>query len=145
MRLIDHVDIDAPIDLVWDVYAEVTGWPSWTDSFRRVTLLEGGDGIALGARVETSQPRLPTMQWTVTAFEPGRSWSWVSRSPGAVTTAGHHLTSTGAGTTRVEQTIDQRGPAGALVGRLLARLSRKYLRMEAAGLKATCEALACQP
>jgi hypothetical protein len=43
------------------------------------------------------------------------------------------------GTTRVEQSIDQTGPLGRLIGRLMAGTTRRYLRIEAEGLKAVAE------
>jgi hypothetical protein len=39
----------------------------------------------------------------------------------------------------VRQRIDQGGPAGALVGRLMRRTTRRYLDLEAAGLKTRSE------
>ena len=41
--------------------------------------------------------------------------------------------------TLVRQRIDQRGPVGALVGVLMRGLTRRYLALESAGLKARCE------
>jgi hypothetical protein len=39
----------------------------------------------------------------------------------------------------VRQRIEQRGPLGALVGVMLRRLTRRYLELEAQGLKARSE------
>jgi uncharacterized membrane protein len=139
MNVQDAVTINAPVERVWDVYADVERWPEWTASVSSLELLDHG-ALALGSRARIKQPRFPRLVWTVTAVEPGTSWTWVTRSPGAVTTATHTLVPIDATTTRVEQTIDQAGPIGALVGRLTARLTRRYLAMEAAGLKHRAEA-----
>jgi hypothetical protein len=104
--------------------------------------LIAGTGIAVGSKAAIKQPRLPRLVWTVTAVEPGSSWTWVSRSPGATTTAIHEVRPLPDGTTRVEQTLEQAGVLGALVGRLTRRMTRRYLAMEAAGLKTRAEAFA---
>ena len=85
------------------------------------------------------QPRLPRVTWQVTELIPGRSWTWQNRSPGALTIAQHVVTPLDEDTTQVEQSIDQTGPVGSLIGRLIAGTTRRYLRMEAEGLKATAE------
>lgn len=133
------VTINAPVERVWDVYADVERWPEWTASVTSLELLDS-DRLSVGARARIKQPRFPRVVWTVTAIDPGTCWTWVARSPGAVTTATHALVRLDATTTRVDQTIDQAGPLGALVGRLSRRLTRRYLAMEAAGLKQRAEA-----
>ena len=137
----DGVTIDAPAAVVWDVFSDVERWPTWTASVTELRLVAGTD-IALGTKAAIKQPRLPRLVWTVTAVEPGRSWTWVSRSPGATTTATHEVRPRPDGTTHVEQTLEQAGVLGALVGRLTRRMTRRYLAIEAAGLKQRAEALA---
>ena len=139
MHAQDTIDINASPDAVWGVYADVERWPTWTASMRSVELADGG-GLAVGAAARIDQPRLPRVTWTVTELTPGRSWAWEARSPGAHTVARHVITPIGDGASRVETSVDQNGPIGALVGRLYAGLTRRYLRMEAEGLKARCEA-----
>jgi hypothetical protein len=45
------------------------------------------------------------------------------------------VTSIDEGRTMVHQTIEQRGPLGVIVGMLTRRLTRRYLDLEAQGLK----------
>jgi hypothetical protein len=139
MRFDDEILIDAPMETVWRVYSDVERWSDWTASIRRCRFVEG-DQLALGARARIEQPKLPTAEWEVTDVDPGRSWTWVAKAPGVRTTASHRLEPQGAGATRVHQSIEQRGPLGAVIGRLYAGLTRRYLAMEAAGLKARAEA-----
>ena len=41
--------------------------------------------------------------------------------------------------TRLRQRIDQRGPVGVVAGALMSRLTKRYLELEAQGLKARSE------
>ncbi len=134
------VAIEAPADLVWEVFTDVEHWPDWTAS---VTELRGLDGpqLAVGTRFEIRQPRMPRLVWTVTDLEPGSSWTWVQRSPGSVTSARHEVAPVTAGGTVVRQELAQRGVVGAVVGLLIRPTTRRYLAMEAQGLKARSEAL----
>ncbi|MGE3706885.1 MAG: SRPBCC family protein [Vicinamibacterales bacterium] len=135
------VAIDAPVDVVWAVFTDVERWPTWASSFTSLELLDGP--LRLGARVRIQQPRLPTVVWTVTSWEPGRSWTWTATSPGARTEASHVLSPSGSGTV-AEQTIRSSGPVGRLAALLLRSLTRRYLSIEAAGLKRRSEAVAAE-
>ena len=139
MKTQHGVTIAAPIEQVWDVFGDVERWPEWTASTTSVELLDGTE-LTVGARARIKQPRLPRLVWTVTAIEPGLSWTWQTRGPGATTTATHVLERLDDTTTRVEQTIEQVGLLGVIVARLSGRLTRRYLAMEAAGLRRRVEA-----
>lgn len=132
------IEIDAPAALVWEVFADVERWPEWTASVTRLVALDG-PGLAVGKRFQIKQPKLPTLVWKVTDLVPGVSWTWVQRSPGGSTAAVHSLTPVANDRTLVRQRLDQQGPVGALIGRLMLRTTRRYLEMEAQGLKARSE------
>ena len=133
-----EIEIDAPARVVWDVFADVERWSEWTASVDGLVALDG-PGIEVGKRFEIDQPRMPKLVWQVTEVEPGRSWTWVQRSPGGTTLASHVVEPVGDGRTLVRQRIDQRGPVGVAVGVLMRRLTRRYLELEAQGLKARSE------
>lgn len=136
----DGVEIDAPPQLVWEVFTDVEHWPEWTTS---VTSLVGLDGssLAVGRRFAIKQPGMSKLVWTVTELDPGRSWTWVQRSPGVRVTARHDVIPQPGGRTLVRQQLDQRGALGALVGRLMAKKTKRFLQLEAQGLKARSEQL----
>jgi uncharacterized membrane protein len=133
------IAIDAPIEVVWAVFTDVERWPTWTRSVTSVELIDGP--MRLGARARIRQPRLPTVVWEVTKWEPGRSWTWTAKSPGARTEASHVLTASGSRTI-AEQSIIPSGPLGRLAALVWRSLTRRYLAMEAAGLKQRSEQVA---
>ncbi len=137
MRFDEHVTIAAPPERVWAVYSDVTRWPEWTASMTSVELLDGATVLAPATRARIRQPKLPVAVWEVTAFEAGRTWTWVAKAPGVRTTALHTLVPVGDGT-RVDTAIVQEGPLGRLLAPLYAGLTRKYLAMEADGLSRRC-------
>ncbi len=134
------VTIDAPASLVWEVFTDVERWPEWTASVTRLVALDG-PGLAVGRRFRIKKPKLPTLVWEVTEVVLGVSWIWMQRSPGGSTIAQHEVMPTANGRTLVRQVLDQRGPIGALVARLMRKTTRRYLELEAQGLKSRSEQL----
>jgi len=136
----DSIEIDAPAQLVWEVFSDVERWPEWTAS---VTSLVGRDGanIAVGKRFAIKQPGMSKLVWKVTEIDPGLSWTWVQRSPGVRVSARHDVIAQSDGRTLVRQQLDQRGVLGALVGRLMVKKTKRFLELEAQGLKARSEGL----
>jgi uncharacterized membrane protein len=132
------VDVAAPPDRVWEVLVDVQRWPEWTESVSSVRPLDAGP-LAVGSRVEISQPRVPTGTYTVTALEPGRVFTWEQRQPGSTVTAYHECAPLPGGGTRVDLRVVMSGAVGGVVGRLYRKLTERYLAMEAAGLKARAE------
>ena len=132
------IDVAAPPDRVWEVLVDVERWPEWTDSVTSVRPLDPGP-LAVGSRVEISQPRIPTGAYTVTALDPGSAFTWEQRQPGSTVSAHHECIPLPDGGTRVELRVVMGGALGGVVGRLYRRLTERYLAMEAAGLKARAE------
>jgi uncharacterized membrane protein len=132
------VEIDAPAAEVWDVFSDVERWPEWTTSVTRLVALDG-PGLAVGKRFEIKQPWMPKLVWEVTDVTPGEAWTWVQRSPGGETVARHEVIPESDRCTRVRQEFDQRGPIGAMVGLVMRGMTKRYLELEAAGLKTRSE------
>jgi hypothetical protein len=78
----------------------------------------------------------------VTALEPGSVFIWEQRQPGSTVTAHHECARLPDGGTRVELRVAMTGAVGQVVGRLYRKLTKRYLAMEAAGLKLRAEAIA---
>ena len=133
------IDVAAPPDRVWEVLVDVERWPEWTESVSDVRLLDEGP-LAVGSRVEISQPSIPTGTYTVTTLEPPRTFIWEQRQPGSKVSAHHECVALPDGGTRVELRVVMTGLIGGVVGRLYRKLTQRYLAMEAAGLKLRAEA-----
>lgn len=84
------------------------------------------------------QPRMLGSTWQVTEFEPERSFVWENHRPGIRTVARHRLDARPGGTLLTLELV-QTGPLAPLIRLLFGRLTRRYLAMEAAGLKTFCE------
>jgi hypothetical protein len=134
-------EIAAPIATVWSVLAEVESWPRWTASVTRLDLLDNGP-LRLGSRARIRQPRLPSAIWTITELTPGSAFTWISRAPGVTTIGIHALQPITETVTAARLVIDQLGPLARPVGALTGSLTRRYVAMEARGLKTRAEAVA---
>ena len=131
------VDINAAPDAVLAVMSDVERWPEWTASVTSITRLDSGP-FAIGSRARIRQPKLPPALWTVSAIEPGRSFTWISKGPGILVTA-HHSIDPRASGSRVTLSIRYEGLLAKLVAWMTKDINERYLAMEANGLKARCE------
>jgi len=118
---------------------DVERWSEWTASVTSVVLLDKAP-FDVGSQARLRQPCLPVAVWTVTAFEPKHYFAWQTGVPGVRTVAGHHVEATGGNSTRVTLSLSWRGPLAPLIGLLYGKRSRRYVGMEAQGLKQRCEA-----
>jgi hypothetical protein len=147
MHIERSVEISAPADVVWGVMADVERWHTWTASITSIEVTSGStsDGLRVGAVAEVRQPGFPAATWTVTEWDAGRSFTWEAPAPGIRSVGVHSVEPTGERTCRADLAIHQTGPLAWLIGLLTGRRSRRYVDMEAAGLKARAEELAAGP
>jgi uncharacterized protein YndB with AHSA1/START domain len=139
MRYVVETGIAAPPERIWAVLVDVERWPEWTRSMRRVRRLDGGE-LAVGSLARVEQPGLPPTVWRVTTLEPSRGFAWSARSLGVASLADHRLTVLPDGTVRVALSIEQTGFLAPVVRALAGSTIRRYMRMEADGLKRRSEA-----
>ena len=131
------VEIDSPPQRVWQVMTDVELWPEWTESVDKVKRLDSGP-LRLGSRARIKQPKFLPAVWEVTEIDPGRSFTWVTRSPGMVASGRHRVEPTSRGS-RATLSVAYGGLLAGLVARLLAGITDRYLMFEAAGLKQRSE------
>jgi uncharacterized protein YndB with AHSA1/START domain len=131
------VDIAAPPDVVWSVMSDIERWHEWTASVRGIRLLDKGP-LRIGSRALIRQPRFPPAVWTVTALDPGHSFTWVTRGPGMRVTA-HHSVARIPGGSHATLQLHYEGAIGRLIARLTQTITSRYLGLEADGLKRRSE------
>ena len=137
MQLAESISIAAPPERVWAVILDVERWPEWTQSMTRLERLQPGD-LAPGSKVKVTQPKLPVNVYEVTAVEPDRYLEWRVSKPGFSVVAGHRVEPDGPGC-KVTLSIEQSGLLSPIVGLMYGALTKRYVAMEAQGLKARLE------
>ena len=132
------IDIAAPPTVVWATLSDVPAWPTWTAS---VTSAEwaGESGLAVGHAARIHQPKLRPATWTVTAVDVGRSFTWETKSLGFSISGSHTISPRDEGGVTVALSTQVRGLLAPIIGALTARIGRRYVSMEAEGLKRHCE------
>ena len=136
-QFVERVAIEAPPAGVWAVMADLEHWPEWTDSVSRIEALEWAT-TGIGSRFRVEQPKLKPAEFTTTEWSPGSGFTWVSRAPGIRSIATHRIEARGDGS-EVTLALRFEGWLGPVVGLFAGGLVRRYMRMEAQGLKARVE------
>jgi hypothetical protein len=131
------IDINAPAERVFEVMTDVERWHEWTPSITKITRRQSGP-LAVGETATVRQPKFPPAMWTVNEIRPGRSFSWFNRAPGLRVTGHHGAEPTPSGS-RATLGLTYEGIFGGLLARMTEGITRKYLEMEATGLKARAE------
>ncbi len=138
MRYETTIDIQAPVQRVWQVTVDIERWPEWTASMRSVERLDSGP-FTVGSRAAIRQPRSPRAVWTVTAMDDGLAFTWESRAPGAHTVATHRLEPLADGGTSVTLTVELSGLVARVLWPLLRGTLQRLVTLEAEGLRRRCE------
>src|SRR3954452_8078314 len=115
------IDIDAPTDVVWAALRDIEHWTEWTPTVTSVRPLRPGP-LAVGHIAIVRQPKLLPARWQITDLQEGRSFTWITRSPGILVTARHAIEGAPNGS-RVMLSLDFSGPLGPLAARLTRSLN----------------------
>lgn len=138
------ISIRAPDQQVWELLSDVTRWAEWTASISSIERLDDGP-LSVGSRVRVQQPKLSTMVYTVTELEPRRYFSWTAASRAITAAADHRVEPGPGGSVTVTLSVRLSGALSPIVGLLYGGLTRRYITMEAEGLKRRCESNSLAP
>jgi hypothetical protein len=116
-------------DRLWSLAGDVERWGDRLPTVDRVRALGSGP-TGVGSRFEVRQPGLPKAVWEVTDWQPGRSFTWVSTSPGIRSLAVHSVQRDGDGS-RLDLSLEWSGPLARLLELLIGRRARGMVETEA--------------
>jgi hypothetical protein len=97
--------------------------------------------LRVGGRARVKQPGRPPLVWEVSEFEPGTSFTWRAASVGVAATAFHVVRPLSRSRAELKLGLQQSGPLVPLVRLLAGRRTRRFVRLEADGLKRCAEAV----
>ena len=138
MDYIETVRVEADPSRVWEALAAVDTYPQWTTSMTDVKGLDGPE-LAVGRRFQIRQPGFPAAVWKVSEVRDGESFRWESKVPGLLSVATHQVSANPDGSTQVVLTLRQTGALAGLMAALPPAKTRRYIALEAAGVKAAAE------
>jgi hypothetical protein len=139
MQFETTVEIEASAAAVWAALLDISRWPDWTESMQKVRWLDH-DGIRVGARARIKQPGTPALTWTVSDLDAERAFTWEARSPGVRTVGTHAVSAAGQDRSTLTLGLRQSGALAGVVGALTGSRTRRFVQMEADGLKHAAEA-----
>ena len=142
-RLESVIDIQASREQVWEILVDVERWPQWTPTVLSVQRDDSGP-LSVGSRAHIRQPKIQPAWWEVTELAAPRNFTWISRSPGVLVTAGHVIEAVDRGS-RLTLSLEFSGFLSFLVFPLIRGLSQSYIVTEAQKLKERSERQALPP
>jgi carbon monoxide dehydrogenase subunit G len=117
-------------DRLWSLASDVERWGDRLPTVHSVRPLGSGP-TGVGSRFEVRQPGLPKAVWEVTDWQQqGRSFTWVSTSPGIRSTAVHSVHDDGGGS-RLDLSLEWSGPLARVLELLIGRKARSMVETEA--------------
>jgi uncharacterized membrane protein len=131
--------VEAPADVVWQVLSDVERMPTWTGSMTRVTILGAEPTIAVGSRVELTQPGLPAAVWEVDSLTEGSGFSWSSSTPGVRSGVAHRIAPVSDLACELTLAVAQSGMLAGLTNLALGSRARELVDAELVDLKAEAE------
>lgn len=137
MDVTHTLDVDAPIERLWELTLDLERWPEITPTVIDLELVDPG-AVGVGTRARLKQPGQRRRIWTVTEVEPMRRFTWSARVLGSTLTGIHELESTGSGV-RSTLGIAIEGRSAPLLRLLVRRPIASAIATENESFKAVAE------
>ncbi len=134
------IEIQAPRERVWAALADIERWPEWTASMKSVELIDGRP-IGVGSKLRVKQPRLSPLLWEITEWAPLDGFTWRSSVAGMTNIGTHYIVSSADAGLVVRLALQQTGVFAPIIGLVTSGITRRYIDMEARGLKSRSEQL----
>ena len=130
-----------PAQAAWGrLSTHVESWPLWSESMETVETMDKTQPFGDGQRSSNQATQNPALVWTVVEFEPGVAFAWESSSRGVRTWAGHRIERLGEGQSKRSRASDPPvRPASPYFRQSGYAATRRYVDMEAEGLRKFCE------
>lgn len=135
MQFEEKALINAPVDKLFSVYANVSGWSSW-DTGVKLSSIDGQ--FSSGATGSLQPPSGPRAKITFTEVVPNRSFTVESKLPLCVMRFEHEITPLG-NQVQVLHRVSFVGLLAPLFGRIVGSQIRKGLPRTLEGLKRVAE------
>ncbi|HET7738532.1 MAG TPA: SRPBCC family protein [Tepidiformaceae bacterium] len=138
MRTEVEFEVEASPEDVWAVMKDVERWPEWSESITSAAL-ENARVLGAGVSARIKQPRVPAMTWQVTDYVEGERFTWEATTTGSKSVAWHSVSEIAPGRTKVVLGVEQTGVLVPILKPLLGRMTKRFVAMEAEGLKRRAE------
>ena len=124
---------------MWDVLSDLEAWPQRIETVDVVEVLTPPP-FRKGSRVRLKQPKLPEGTWDVTSWDAPSGFEWTQKTGGTTSVASHRVEALGEGRARLTLTLDMRGFLVPVIAFFYKRLTNRYMKLEAEGMKQAAEA-----
>ena len=115
-----------PLQRAWDHLARVQQWPSWASHIKQIEVHPPGEiGPRSTAVIHLTNGMKPVFR--VTEFNPPHSWKWVGAFLWLTVHYDHRFEPMDAEHTKLIWSIEAKGFAASILGRLFARIYRSSL------------------
>jgi Polyketide cyclase / dehydrase and lipid transport len=114
-------EVDVPLEEAWHGLAQVETWPEWAPHIMAVEVSPNGElGPSSSGAFRIRGLGRNTFRMSV--WEPLARWEWIGGLPGIRIDYDHRFEASGPATTRLEWTVELRGPLAPLIRPIFSRV-----------------------